>query len=94
MEIDKGRDFAKEIRKIAIDGAARNVTARVVRNHVASGRLQTPEQIEGFSQRVHSVLIQTDGASNPERDIEIRGLIDQGIAEGLIPQLSTPGTGK
>ncbi len=78
-----------DVVRIAEDQAVRSGVIKAVRSRIDTGRLQTPKAIETYRLGAHSKI---DSVSelrgySPERATELRGFVDQGIAEGLNPTL-------
>lgn len=81
------KEFVTTIVRKVEDDAVRIGTASAVRSRLDRGNFQKPERIEGFRTRVHSAIdqVSTRRSYSPERTSELRGIVDQGIAEALEP---------
>ena len=92
METGKSSSkYAGEIRRVVEDRAVHDGAMRVVRSGVAEGEFQTTEAVERYRERAHGLIerVAALGGYEPDRTTELRGLVDQGIAQGLNPDTPT-----
>ena len=92
METQRGApEYAQDWKKAVNEGVRIGIMI-AVRSEIVEGRFQNPEEVESFRQRAYGLFDNTEARRiyGQRRATELRGLVDEGIAQGLNPDISIP----